>query len=87
VAGVLQRHVGRPLEHVDPGLDAWRAAAVTGGVPEDYAALLTGLLGLVRDGRGARPTDGVERALGRPATSFAEWADREAGALRRVAAG
>jgi hypothetical protein len=37
------------------------------------ANLLTGLLVDLRDGRGADPADGVQRALGRPPRSFEDF--------------
>ena len=48
-------------------------------VPLDIAALLTYLFTEVLDGRNAHPTDGVQRALGRPARSFRDYALRTAG--------
>jgi uncharacterized protein YbjT (DUF2867 family) len=72
--------------HVDPGLDAWRAEAVAHGLPEPYADLLGRLFGLIAAGDDAQRSDGVQRALGREPSSFAAWAEREAGALRRAAA-
>jgi len=41
--------------------------------------LLTYLFTEVLDGRNAHPTDGVQRALGRPARSFRDYALRTAG--------
>lgn len=35
------------------------------------------LFGLIRDGHDAHLSDGVQRALGRPATGFEDWAARE----------
>ncbi|MFF9819356.1 hypothetical protein [Streptomyces sp. NPDC014006] len=52
---------------------------VAAGVAADVARLLTGLLVDIRDGRGADVSDGVERALGRPPTSFKDFV-AEAGA-------
>ncbi|WP_160050910.1 MULTISPECIES: NAD-dependent epimerase/dehydratase family protein [unclassified Nocardiopsis] len=57
---------------------SWAAAA---GLPEDDARGLAALLGQILDGRNVEPADGVERALGRPATAFAEYV-RRAGAWR-----
>jgi len=71
--------------HVDPGEAAWVAGATESGIPEDYAQLLGRLFGLIRDGHDAGLSDGVPEALGRPATSFATWAAREAGDLRQPA--
>ena len=43
-------------------------------MPSDYAALLTALLDVIRDGHGARPTGDVERVTGRPARTFERFA-------------
>ena len=39
------------------------------------------MLGGIRRGEDAYLSDGVQRILGRPATSFSEWAGREAASL------
>lgn len=51
------------------------------GTPEGYITWRMAMLGGIRTGDDAYLSDGVQRVLGRPATSFAEWARREAGAL------
>jgi uncharacterized protein YbjT (DUF2867 family) len=64
---------GRSVVHVDADPEQWVADAVAGGVPDDYAGLLAGLLGVIRDGHGAEPGDGVLRATGHEPRSFAEY--------------
>ena len=76
-ADVLSRHAGRRVEHVDLPVEQWVAGAAANGLPVEYAGLLGGLFGLIRDGHDAHLSDGVERALGRPATSLDDWAARE----------
>ena len=76
-AEVLSEHAGRPVQHVDVPVEEWVAGAAANGLPVEYAGILGGLFGLIRDGRDAHLSDGVERALGRPATSLAVWAARE----------
>jgi uncharacterized protein YbjT (DUF2867 family) len=51
------------------------------GTPEGYITWRMAMLGGIRTGDDAYLSDGVQRVLGRPATSFAEWARREGGAL------
>lgn len=51
------------------------------GTPEGYITWRMAMLGGIRTGDDAYLSDGVQRVLGRPATSFADWARREAGAL------
>ena len=80
-AEVLTTYAGRTVRHVDLPQEEWLAAATGQGLPEDYAGMLAVLFTLIRDGQDDALSDGVERALGRPATSFEQWAEREAGAL------
>ena len=54
------------------------AAAAEQGVPGDVVELLTYLFSEVLDGRNARLADGVQRALGRAARDFADYARRAA---------
>lgn len=82
VAEVLSPYAGRPVKHVDPPAAEWVAGAAANGLPTDYAEMLAALFTLIRDGHDAQLSDGVQRALGRPATSFEDWAAREAGSLR-----
>jgi len=81
VADVLAGHLGRPVRHVDVPLSQWLAGAVQSGLPQDYAGMLASLFTLIAAGQDAHLSTGVQDALGRPATSFSVWADREAGAL------
>jgi hypothetical protein len=50
------------------------------GTPELYVTWRMAMLDGIRSGDDARLSDGVERVLHRPATSFGAWADREVGA-------
>ena len=59
---------GRPVRCEPVPADAWAAGARAAGVPDDAVALMTYLFTTVLDGRNSRPGDGVQRALGRPAT-------------------
>lgn len=79
---MLSPHVGREVRHVDLPAAEWVAAAVGYGLPADYAGMLGVIFTLIRDGYDVQLSDGVQRALGRQATSFENWAAREAGALR-----
>jgi len=80
-AETLSDHAGRLVRHEDPGVEAWTAGAVRGGVAADYAGLLAMLFGVIRDGHDAALSDGVQRALGREPATFEAWAAREAGTL------
>jgi uncharacterized protein YbjT (DUF2867 family) len=81
-ADTLAQASGRPVRYADAEPGAWVREAVAGGAPAAYMELLAMLFGAIRDGHEAPLSDGVQRALGRPATSFAAFAEREAGVLR-----
>jgi uncharacterized protein YbjT (DUF2867 family) len=70
---------GREIAFVEVPMEAYAAAARDEGVPSDVVDLLTYLFGEVLDGRNVAVADGVQRALGRPARDFADFA-REAAA-------
>lgn len=76
-AQVLGERTGRPVAHVDVPVEQWVQGAQTNALPPEYAGMLGALFGLNRDGHDAHLPDGVQRALGRPATSFKDWAARE----------
>jgi uncharacterized protein YbjT (DUF2867 family) len=78
---VLEDAIGRPVayrsEPVAEHIERLRKA----GTPEGYITWRMAMLGGIREGRDSYVSNGVEEVLGRPATSFEEWADREAGSL------
>jgi uncharacterized protein YbjT (DUF2867 family) len=74
VADELSRAAGRPIRYEPITADEFVAAAMAQGMAADDAAALAGLFTAVLDGRNAGLTDGVERALGRPARDFRDYA-------------
>jgi uncharacterized protein YbjT (DUF2867 family) len=70
----IARATGRDLRYATVGLDDFAGALRQEGVSEEEVGLLRYLFGEVLDGRNAHVTDGVQRALGRPARDFAEYA-------------
>ncbi|MFG2693468.1 hypothetical protein [Kitasatospora sp. NPDC048407] len=58
-------------------MDRPAPAGLAAGAPAD-AALFTGLLVDLRDGRGTTVSDGVRQALGRPPRSFEQFATEAA---------
>ncbi|MFI6322836.1 SDR family oxidoreductase [Nonomuraea sp. NPDC050556] len=72
-ADLIGRAAGRTVRHEDVAPEVLVERWVSAGVPEDVARLLTGLLVDIGDGRAAPVSDGVERALGRPARSFEDY--------------
>jgi len=73
MANVLSQAIGRPVQHVPISFEEFHAnIAAAGG---DYVAdVFTGIARETLDGRNAQICDGVERALGRPARDFSDYA-------------
>ncbi|MET0555706.1 MAG: NAD(P)H-binding protein, partial [Vicinamibacteria bacterium] len=76
----IGRATGRPLVYESMPLDAYQALLAGYGVPADFVWLVGYLFTEVLDGRNASLADGVERALGRPARDFADYARTAAAA-------
>jgi len=57
------------VRHVDLPVGESVKAAAANGLPADYAGMLGAIFNLIRDGDDAAVSDGVSRALGRPATA------------------
>ncbi|RFS82376.1 NmrA family transcriptional regulator [Actinomadura spongiicola] len=74
----IGRAAGRDIAFVPVPLDDYAAELRELGLSEDLVAFLAYLFGTVLDGRNARPTDGVRRALGRAPKDFADYARRTA---------
>jgi uncharacterized protein YbjT (DUF2867 family) len=66
--------IGRPIQYVQVSAEDYTAGMKDAGVPEDVVGLVNYLFGEVLDGRSAYTTDGVQRALGRPARDFGDFA-------------
>ena len=67
---------GREIEYVQIPSEAFAAGIAESGAPAEIAWLLDYLFSTVLDGRNAYVCDGVQRALGREPTDFAEYARR-----------
>jgi len=65
---------GRDVSYVTIPGDAFKAGLAQAGMPQGQIELLDYLFTTVLDGRNASVTDGVQRALGRPARDFREYA-------------
>ena len=74
VAAELSAATGREIGYVPVSLEQHATEAAEHGVPPEFVDLLTYLFAEVVDGRNAGTTDGVQRALGRPARDFADYA-------------
>jgi uncharacterized protein YbjT (DUF2867 family) len=69
---------GREVRYLPVTPDEYAAALVAEGVPAEFAGMLRDLFATIFDGRNVYLADGVERALGRPATDFADYARKAA---------
>ncbi|MEE4189173.1 MAG: NmrA family NAD(P)-binding protein [Roseobacter sp.] len=73
VAETLSDAIGRPVRHVPISFEDFRTnVAASGG--EFVASVFTAIARETLDGRNAIVCDGVERALGRPARDFVDFA-------------
>jgi uncharacterized protein YbjT (DUF2867 family) len=73
-AEIISDAVGRTITYVPIDQDAWIAAMVDAGVPQDYTEILRMLTSTVASGNGSRPNSDVQTVTGRPPISFAEFA-------------
>lgn len=88
VADIIAGITGRPVTHNDIDPDIWIGGAVKAGiVPADYATMLRWLTGTIIAGNGSRPNDDIEKVTGQPATSFQDFARRNAAAWAPEAVG
>lgn len=69
---------GREVQYVQVPGDAFKAGLIDAGLPTGHIELLDYLFTSVLDGRNASVTDDVQRALGRPAGDFRNYAQRVA---------
>ena len=73
IAARFSKHLNRKVNFESISIAEFESRLVRDGVPQGVIETLTYLFGEVLDGRSESTTDGVERALGRPATSFDEY--------------
>jgi uncharacterized protein YbjT (DUF2867 family) len=76
VAKEISRAAGREIQYIQLPKQAFAAGIAESGAPEEITWLLNYLFETVLDGRNAYVCDGVQRALGREPTDFAEYARR-----------
>lgn len=80
VAAILSVAIGREIGYEPVDVGTFVAEATAAGLDRVDAEDLGGLVGEVLDGRNAATTDTIERVLGRPATTFEQYARRAAAA-------
>jgi uncharacterized protein YbjT (DUF2867 family) len=73
----IAKAAGREIRYVQVPIEAYAAGAAAQGIPAEVVGFLTYLFGEILGNR-AFVTDGVERALGRPARDFADYAAQAA---------
>ncbi|MGI9538893.1 MAG: NAD(P)H-binding protein [Miltoncostaeaceae bacterium] len=73
-AAELSAAIGRPVRHVPLSPERFAADLIEHGALAEMAVPVSELFEEVLDGRNSYVTDGVERALGRPARDFADYA-------------
>lgn len=86
LADRLAAAVGSPVDYIDLDNAAYAAILTGSGVPDWLAQEFTNIYGrgFYRAGGGARITDTVQRLLGRPPRSFAEFAEENSEVFRRT---
>lgn len=77
VARILTGVLGRPIEYTRPTPAAYEAHLRAAGRSEDYVAVQRMLYRIVRLRFSSLPNRSVRRVLGRPATTFRAFAERE----------
>jgi uncharacterized protein YbjT (DUF2867 family) len=78
---VLGEHAGRRFTFIDELPSHHEDRLREAHTPEGYISWRMAMLGGIRRGADAYLSNGVQRVLGRPATSFLDWARREAPSL------
>jgi uncharacterized protein YbjT (DUF2867 family) len=73
-AGEVARASGRPIRYVPVSLEDYATLLTDNQVPADFVKMLTDVFAQVLDGHNAYLSDGVQRALGRPARDFTDFA-------------
>ncbi len=76
VAKEISCAAGREVKFIQIPNEDFAAAIAESGAPKEITWLLNYLFSTVLDGRNAHLCDGVQRALGREATDFADYARR-----------
>lgn len=74
---LIARASGRDIRFVPVPAADYRAELQRAGLPAVEVDLIL-LMTTILDGRNEKPTEGVQRALGRPAADFADYVQRTA---------
>lgn len=79
-AAVISKASGQTISYISGDQDEWVARFLAAGVPPQYGQVLRRLTDTVAAGNGSRPNTVVEEVIGRKATTFTEFAQRNAAA-------
>ncbi|MFD9701493.1 NmrA family NAD(P)-binding protein [Lentzea sp. NPDC059081] len=83
VAEIISSVSGNQIVHRDIDQETWISLPIDAGfLPAEYTVMLRWLTGAIMSGNGAIPNDDVEKVTGKPATSFREFAQRNADTWR-----
>lgn len=86
VAEIIGRATSREIQHIDVPREAWVQQTEQAGVPAPYARMLGSLFDTIAAGDGARPNADIERATGKPPTSFETFAKAASSTWRQTVA-
>ena len=76
--GEIAAATGREIRYLPITAEQFATGMIEQGVPRDFAVALAELMETVLDGRNSSVTDGVQAAIGRAPTDFAEYATQAA---------
>jgi uncharacterized protein YbjT (DUF2867 family) len=76
----ISKITGKSIHYERVPMKAYAEVLVEHQVPDEYVQLITYLFSKILDGRNASVSDGVERALGRKPTDFADFVRKAAAA-------
>jgi uncharacterized protein YbjT (DUF2867 family) len=82
VAAALAKATGRPVEYVNVPPEAARQSFVEAGMPDWLIQHLTGVFGLIREGKFEKTTDTVRALTGRKPRTFAQFARDHSAAFK-----
>jgi len=74
----ISKAIRRPVRYEQVSMEEYVASLESANVPQEYISLLRYLFSVVLDGRNESLGDGVERALGRKAKDFTDFAEEMA---------
>ena len=73
IAARFSKHLNRKVDFESISIAEFQSRLASSDVPQDVIETVTYLFDEVLDGRSESTTSGVDRALGRPATSFDQY--------------